>query len=81
MHLFLDFNVAIQFLKDTGLIRSQMTCYTCGLDILGALYRNAVISFGGDAVGVLLPCALRLDLSSTDRGFTTALSRFRRLCS
>ena len=30
-----------------------------------------MISFGGDAVGVLLPCALRLDLSSTDRGFLT----------
>ena len=33
MHLFLDFDIAIQFLKDTGLIRSQMTCYTCGLDM------------------------------------------------
>jgi len=32
-HLFLDFDIAIQFLKDTGLIRSQMTCYTCGLDM------------------------------------------------
>ena len=32
-HLFLDFNIAIQFLKDTGLIRSQMTCETCGLDM------------------------------------------------
>ena len=32
-HLFLDFNIAIQFLKDTGLIRSQMTCATCGLDM------------------------------------------------
>jgi len=32
-HLFLDFSIAIQFLKDTGLIRSQMTCETCGLDM------------------------------------------------
>jgi hypothetical protein len=32
-HLFLDFNIAIQFLNDTGLIRSQMTCDTCGLDM------------------------------------------------
>ena len=36
MHLFLDFDIAIQFLKDTGLIRSQMTCYTCGLDMTGS---------------------------------------------
>jgi len=33
MHLFLDFDTTIQFLKDIGLIRSQMSCYTCGLDI------------------------------------------------
>jgi hypothetical protein len=33
MYLFLDLDIAIQFLKDTGLIRSQMTCYTCGLDM------------------------------------------------
>jgi len=31
--LFLNFDIAIQFLKDTGMIRSQMTCYTCGLDM------------------------------------------------
>jgi hypothetical protein len=33
MHLFHDFNIAIQFLKDTGLIRSQMTCETCDRDM------------------------------------------------
>jgi hypothetical protein len=43
------------------------------------MINNAKIDLGGGAVGVLLPYALRLDLSSTDRGFTTAVSRFRRL--
>jgi hypothetical protein len=33
MYLFLDFRIAIQFLKDTGLIRSHMTCNTCGHDM------------------------------------------------
>jgi len=33
MHLFLDFDIAIQFPKDTSVIRSQMTCYTCCLDM------------------------------------------------
>jgi hypothetical protein len=80
MHLFHDFNIAIHFPKDKGLLRSQMTCKLAIGTGLGELYRNAVIVFGGDAVGVLLPCALRLDLSSTDRGFTTAFSRFRRFC-
>jgi hypothetical protein len=33
MYLFLGFHIAIQFLKETGLIRSQMTCSTCGRDM------------------------------------------------
>jgi hypothetical protein len=33
MYLFLDLDIAIRFLKDTGLICSQMTCPTCGLDM------------------------------------------------
>jgi hypothetical protein len=33
---FLDLDIAIQFLKDTGLIPSQMTCPTCGLDMTKA---------------------------------------------
>jgi hypothetical protein len=74
MCLFLDLDIAIQFLKDTGLIPSQITFPTCGLNM------NAVISSGRDAVGVLLPCALSLDQSSTDRGLTIAVSRFRRFC-
>jgi hypothetical protein len=37
MYLFLDFGIAIQFLKDTCLIRSQMTCYTCCLDMTWTL--------------------------------------------
>jgi hypothetical protein len=33
MYLFLDMDVAFHFLKDTGLIRTQMTCNTCGRDM------------------------------------------------
>jgi hypothetical protein len=33
MYLFLDLDIAIQFLKHTGLIPSQMTCPTCGLNL------------------------------------------------
>jgi hypothetical protein len=81
MHLFLDFDIAIQFLKDTGLIRSQMTCYTCGLDMTWSAISQRLDQFRWRCVGVVLPCALRLDLSSTDRGFTIGVSRFRRFCS
>jgi hypothetical protein len=33
VYLFHDMDVGIQFLKDTGLIRTQMTCETCGRDM------------------------------------------------
>jgi hypothetical protein len=33
MYLFIDMDLAIQFLKDMGLLRTQVTCNTCGRDM------------------------------------------------
>jgi len=33
MHLFIYMDLGIQFLKDVGLIRSKVTCNTCGRDM------------------------------------------------
>jgi hypothetical protein len=32
-YLFIDMNLGIQFLKDVGLIRHEVTCNTCGRDM------------------------------------------------
>jgi len=37
MYLFSEESIAIQFLKDTGLLRSKMLCNTCGRDMTWSL--------------------------------------------
>jgi hypothetical protein len=44
-YLFFELHVGIQFLKDTGLIRTQMTCNTCGRDMVWTPHKQRIDRF------------------------------------
>jgi hypothetical protein len=45
MYLFCEQSMAIQFLKDIGLLRSKMQCNTCGRDMTWSADRNITEGF------------------------------------
>jgi hypothetical protein len=81
-YLFGSKEVGIQFLKDVGLIRSKVTCNTCGCDMALCAEPKLKDSSDGDvAGGHMLPCALLRHLSGTVHGFSRVTPLSRRLCS
>jgi hypothetical protein len=81
MYLLLDKDVAIHFLKDTGLIRTQMPCSTCGRILRGAFARSAQTVTVGNVAGASIQSAIPTNPFATGPRSNNLTLHSTRFCS